>query len=45
MSKVKLDTDSVSQMTYALVVDKQDPAEFAKKWVADNSAIVDEWLK
>lgn len=45
LSKVKLDTDSVSQMTYALVVDKQDPAEFAKKWVADNSAIVDEWLK
>jgi glycine betaine/proline transport system substrate-binding protein len=45
LSQVKLDTETVSAMTYALVVEKQDPAEFAKKWVADNGAKVDAWLK
>ncbi len=45
LSKVKLDTDTVSAMTYALVVEKQDPAAFAKKWVSENGAIVDAWLK
>lgn len=45
LSQVSLDTDVVSAMTYALVVDKQDPAEFAKKWVADNAETVDSWLK
>lgn len=45
LSKVKLDTDTVSKMTFALVVEKQDPAEFAKKWVAENGATVDSWLK
>ena len=45
LSKVKLSTDIVSQMTFALVVEKQDPADFAKKWVAKNAALVDTWLK
>lgn len=45
LAKVKLDTDTVSAMTYALVVEKQDPAEFAKKWVSENGATVDAWLK
>ena len=45
LSQVKLDTDTVSQMTYALVVEKQDPAEFAKNWVAKNGSTVDSWLK
>ncbi len=45
LSQVKLDTDIVSKMTFALVVEKQDPAEFAKNWVAQNSATVDAWLK
>ena len=44
LSKVKLDTDTVSAMTYALVVEKQDPEAFAKKWVSENGAIVDSWL-
>ena len=44
LSKVKLNTEIVSAMTYALVVEKQDPAEFAKKWVAENSDLVDSWL-
>ncbi len=45
LSKVKLDTDTVSAMTYALVVEKQDPAAFAQKWVADNSKLVETWLR
>lgn len=45
LSKVNLDTDTVSAMTYALVVEKEDPAEFARKWVDENSSQVDSWLK
>lgn len=44
LANVKLDTDTVSSMTYALVVEKQDPAEFAKKWVAENESTVLGWL-
>lgn len=44
LSKVKLDTDIVSAMTYALVVDKANPEEFAKRWVSENDALVDSWL-
>ncbi|WP_108881901.1 glycine betaine ABC transporter substrate-binding protein [Anderseniella sp. Alg231-50] len=45
LSQVNLNTEIVSKMTFALVVEKQDPAEFAKKWVADNGDLVDSWLK
>jgi len=45
LSKVSLDTSIVSAMTYALVVEKQDPAEFAAKWVEDNAETVDSWLQ
>ncbi|MDJ0611981.1 MAG: glycine betaine ABC transporter substrate-binding protein [Kiloniellales bacterium] len=45
LSQVKLDTDTVSKMTFALVVEKQDPADFAQQWVAENGAMVDSWLK
>lgn len=45
LAKVALDTATVSAMTYALVVEKQDPAEFAAKWVEDNAEIVDSWLQ
>ncbi|NKC13263.1 MAG: amino acid-binding protein [Gammaproteobacteria bacterium] len=45
LANVKLDTDTVSTMTYALVVEKQDPADFAKKWVVENGKLVDSWLQ
>jgi len=45
LSKVALDTSIVSSMTYALVVEKEDPAEFAAKWVEENAEIVDSWLQ
>lgn len=33
LANVALDTDTVSAKTYALVVDKVDPAEFVAQWV------------
>lgn len=44
LSNVKLNTDQVSAMVFAITVEKQDPAEFAKKWVAENGDLVDSWL-
>lgn len=44
LSSVKLDTDLVSGMTYAIIVDKVDTAEFAKQWVSDNADLVNTWL-
>lgn len=44
LAKVKLDTDTLSAMTYAISVEKQDPTDFAKKWVEENAAAVDTWF-
>ena len=43
-ANMKLDTNTVSAMTYALVVDKKDPAEYAKEWVSANEDQVLGWL-
>ncbi len=45
LSKVDLTTDLVSGMTYAVVVDKVDKAEYAKQWVAENADLVNTWLQ
>jgi len=45
LSNVKLTTDLVSGMTFALVVDKADPEDYAAQWVKDNAAVVDSWMK
>lgn len=45
LANVELDTDTISAMTYALIVEKQDPDEFAKNWVAQNKSRVDGWMK
>ncbi|NKB63392.1 MAG: amino acid-binding protein [Gammaproteobacteria bacterium] len=45
LSNIKLDTDLVSGMTYAVVVDKVDKAEFAKEWVEKNADLVSTWLQ
>jgi len=45
LSKAAFDTTTISAMTYAVVVEKSDPAEFAAKWVADNADTVDSWLQ
>lgn len=41
---MKLTTDQVSEMTYALVIDKKDPAAYAKDWVRKNESEVLSWL-
>ena len=41
---MKLTTDQVSEMTYALVIDKKDPAAYAKEWVSKNEDAVLGWL-
>jgi len=45
LQNIKLDTDQVSSMTYALVVDKKDADEYAKEWVGKNGSTVESWLK
>ena len=45
LSAVELDVDTVSAMTYAIVVDRIPAAEFAKQWVKDNSERIDQWVK
>lgn len=44
LSKVDLTSAQVSAMVYALIVEKQDAAEFAVKWVEENTDQVDSWL-
>ncbi|MEM7226958.1 MAG: glycine betaine ABC transporter substrate-binding protein [Pseudomonadota bacterium] len=44
LAKVTLSTDTLTAMTYALAVEKQDPASFAETWVEQNQAIVDSWF-
>ncbi len=43
-ANVTLDTDTVGEMTKALVIDKMELAEFAEQWVAENEDTVLEWL-
>ena len=45
LNNVKFTTDLVSDMTYALVVDKRDANEYAMEWAKKNSGLVDSWLK
>ncbi len=45
LSNVEFTTDAVSEMTFALVVDKMDAGDFAAQWVSENADVVDAWLK
>ena len=44
LQNVSLDSDLVSEWTFALVVDKVDVEDYAKEWVSANSDKVDKWL-
>ena len=44
LSNVALDNDILTNMTYAISVEQQDPAAFAAQWVADNATLVDSWF-
>ena len=45
LSKVNIDNETTTKMTYALVVDKTPADKFAQAWVKDNAALVDSWLQ
>ncbi|MEM7361013.1 MAG: glycine betaine ABC transporter substrate-binding protein [Pseudomonadota bacterium] len=45
LSRVSFSTDTLTAMTYSLVVEKLDPALFAAKWVEQNQAIVSKWFQ
>lgn len=45
LSNISLNTDTLSVMSSALTVGKQDPAAFAMKWVENNAATVESWLQ
>jgi len=45
LRRVKLDSETVTALTYALVVERQDPADFARVWVKQNQDRVDQWVK
>lgn len=44
LQKVKFTTNLVSDMTYALVVDKKDANDYAMEWVKANESLVDSWM-
>ena len=43
-ANMKLTTDEVSAMTYALVIDKKDPVEYAKEWAASHEDEILGWM-
>lgn len=45
LGKVKMSTDLVSKMTFALVVEKMSPGDHAQQWVKDNADLVESWMK
>ncbi len=45
LDSVKFTTDLVSEMTYALIVDKRDADDYAMEWAKKNSGLVDSWLQ
>ena len=44
LSAIKLDVDTVSAMTYAIVVDGIEPSAFAADWVRENGERIDQWV-
>jgi glycine betaine/proline transport system substrate-binding protein len=45
LDKVDFSPEEVTAMSYALEVERQPAADYAKKWVADHTARVDGWAK
>ena len=43
LEKVDFKPDEISAMSYALQVDRQPPADYAKAWVEENRTRVQEW--
>jgi glycine betaine/proline transport system substrate-binding protein len=45
LEKIDFTTEEVTQMSYALEVERQKPSDFAQAWVKTNAARVDGWAK
>ncbi len=45
LEKVNLGTEQLSEMTFALAVEGQDPATFAAAWVEENASVIDTWFE
>ena len=45
LSRIKLNTEQVSEFVFKITVKKMDHADVARQWVDANAAIVDEWLR
>lgn len=43
LGKVDFKPDEISAMSYALQVDRQAPADYARAWVEENRARIEEW--
>lgn len=43
LEAIRLDVDTISAMTYALIVEGQDPDEFATDWITTNKDRVARW--
>lgn len=44
IDNMDLEADTISEMTYAVGVERQDPDAFAATWIAENDARVSDWL-
>ncbi len=45
LDAISLDVDTVSEMTYALIVEHRDPEDFASDWIANNEDRISGWRK
>ena len=45
LSKVAFDNEALTQMTYAIAVEQQDPDAFATQWVENNASTVASWFE
>jgi glycine betaine/proline transport system substrate-binding protein len=45
LDAIALDADTISQMSYAIAVERKEPYAFAKEWVAAHGDRVDTWVK
>lgn len=45
LDRIDFTPEEITEMSYAIQVERQDPFEYAKKWVADHDQRVDGWAK
>ncbi|MGO4835399.1 glycine betaine ABC transporter substrate-binding protein [Rhizobiaceae sp. 2RAB30] len=45
LSNIDFTPDEITQMSYAIEVERQEPAAYAQKWVADHADRLSAWSK